>query len=655
MRVVASAFGVLLAVTAALLGAAAAAVAAAVIAVTIVGWDAARPWLADAASAAVDRQVSIGHLAVDVSWRPEVTVRDLSVGNPPWAAEKHLLQLADGRLVYRLRPLLFGRLEIDDLALQRLELHLEQRGERKSWQLGPTGESAAPEERGSFPVIRRLRIDDGRLSYRGDGVDAPIDLRIAHLEGRSDGLDAPVSLQARGDYVDRPFDVELRLGPFAQLRDETAPYPVGLELHVGDTDAMYDGTITAPLALKGLDGEMELRGRTLDELHELLDLPVPKSPPYRLSGHLTKQDRTWRLQDFDGKLGKTDMRGDIAIDIAPTPPKLTARLTSETVDLSDLEGLTGRAPEDTAFEQGSGGTPSGGNRYLIPDEPFGLDKLHAMTVDLTFDGRSIRSGGQALDDLKVSLRLQDGRLQLEPIEFGIYDGTVAGDFVIDATRQPPSLQGSIRLREMHLSKLLEANDITDLSRGTIRGRASLSSRGTTLHELAAHADGKGSVVMQGGRISNLVIEIMALDLQEALGQYFADSRRTVHIGCLLAPFRVKQGRILADPWLVNTSDTLFTATGEIDLGRERVEMRILPQPKDFSFFNAETAITVTGDLAERTAEVNELAVAAKLALKTMLAPLMPLLSPEMTEEAQREGDCARLLDRMMDGNPADGG
>ena len=46
-------------------------------------------------------------------------------------------------------------------------------------------------------------------------------------------------------------------------------------------------------------------------------------------------------------------------------------------------------------------------------------------------------------------------------------------------------------------------------------------------------------------------------------------------------------------------------------------MRLLAQPKDYSFFNALTAIDIEGDLTHRTASVNKLGVAVKLVVKTL--------------------------------------
>lgn len=129
--------------------------------------------------------------------------------------------------------------------------------------------------------------------------------------------------------------------------------------------------------------------------------------------------------------------------------------------------------------------------------------------------------------------------------------------------------------------------------------------------------------MSGGNIENILLELMALDLQEAVGQWLTDDQSRVEVLCLAMPTRIESGRFIADPWILDTTDAIVTVTGYVDLGTEQVQIELEPHPKDFSLFNYLTSIEVTGDLSERTATTSPIEAVGKLVLKTLAVPVMP--------------------------------
>jgi uncharacterized protein involved in outer membrane biogenesis len=204
------------------------------------------------------------------------------------------------------------------------------------------------------------------------------------------------------------------------------------------------------------------------------------------------------------------------------------------------------------------------------------------------------------------------------------------------------MQADLKAQNLQLNTLLAALAIDDKSVGAFRGETRFRTRGGSLHELASNMNGDGNLVMEGGRITNIVLELMALDLQEAIEQWVGGSP-PVTIACFLAPFRVQDGRLMADPWIFDTGDTLALINGYVDLKTEHTKMRLSPHPKDFSLFNLRTSITVEGDLASRKASVDKLDAAAKVVLKLLAAPFMPLISPGQEEEARTQSPCASTI------------
>ena len=582
------------------------------------------------------------------------------IANAKGGSGPEMFRADDVYFQFRIWPLLIGRLEIDAVRLSKVNVLLEKyKDGSANWQF-PTDspeaaavKAATPDHREEFPVLRHLIIQDAKLVYRSPGQKEPIEVQVSKIEARGGDMDSPVSLVMNGIYQKAPFSIDTKLGSFGVLRAGTEPYPVNAKIKLDTIDATFDGTMKEPVKFTGLDGKISAKGENLADLYKLMGLPLPELPPYQLTGRLREESNTYHLEGFKGVLGTSDMAGDVAVTTGGARPKIVAKVRSEALAMDDIAGFMG-AKEPTAKgaeneqikTQANKETarPANDNKTsVIPDRPFPLDKLREMDAEVDFVATSIKLSGVALDNMKTKLTLTDGKLNLHPMELGVFQGKVTLNLDLDASKDPPTVAGSYTVRDLSLGTALKLLDIDDKSVGNLRGKGRIATRGGSLHQLASNADGSGILIMEGGQISNLLLELMALDLQEALQQWMEGDKQVAQISCLLAPYKLEQGRMLADPWLFDTSDALVVIRGYIDLKNETLEMRLTPQPKDYSFFNFRTSIVVEGDLKTRKAKVNMLDAIAKVLLKTLVAPAMPFVSPPEEEQARDQRPCDKLL------------
>jgi uncharacterized protein involved in outer membrane biogenesis len=645
-------------------------VSVAIGALFLVDWNSFRKTIAERASATTGRQVEMrGDLDVVISWRPELRARDLVIANADWGSKPEMVHADDVYFQFRVWPLLRGRLEIDSMRLVGLDVLLEQQKDRANWEFqantpeGTVVKAVAPKGREGFPVLRELVIENAKLTYRGPSMKQPIETEFARLEAHGGSIDDPVTLAMKGTYQKSPFNVTADLGSFSELRAGSQAYPVKARIDAGATSASFQGTISEPLEFQGVDGTMSLKGKNLDELYKLLGVPLPQSPRYQLTGKLSEQSKTWSVNGFKGALGSSDMHGDVAVNTGGERPHMTAKVTSTAVDMADIEGFWAAKPEQPGSTKGEhaaaappkpraedakADTKPAEAAPVVPEEPIRLDKMRAMDVDLDFQGKSIKSSGPALDNINVKLKLVDGKAVLQPFELGIFKGRVAGNLTLDGSQKVPALSGDVRLQDVQLGSLLQATGLDDKSVGSFRGAARIRTNGGTLHQLLANMDGDGTLLMEGGQISRLLLELIALDLPKAIATWMRGNTEVVKITCLGAPFTAHEGDIVAKPWVFDTDTALVEITGDIDLRNERTRMELLPHPKDFSFFNLLTSITIEGDLKTRRADVNKLDAIAKVLLKTLTSPFMPVVSPPLEEETRAQHPCDTLIAKLQE-------
>jgi len=129
-------------------------------------------------------------------------------------------------------------------------------------------------------------------------------------------------------------------------------YPIEIKLETGapaDTPkerfaAHAKGTLTNAIDEGRFGLKVTVEGSDMAQLYALAGVVLPKTPPYSLTGMLGHKGDEWRFDDFQGRVGDSDLAGDLAIRTAADPPRMDARFVSDKLDFDDLAGLVGAPP-----------------------------------------------------------------------------------------------------------------------------------------------------------------------------------------------------------------------------------------------------------------------------------------------------------------------
>ncbi len=489
---------------------------------------------------------------------------------------------------------------------------------------------------GTFPLPRDIRIADSRIDYRDRRTARDLAFEFDRLTARGDE-NADYVVRARGRYNGHALALSGLLGPW-EIFWRNEPYPLRLDAVAGDTRASLHGRFSRPRQLDGLSGRLRLSGRSLDELWALFSLPVAETPPYRVAGRFTRDGTRFGLHTFTGEIGKSDLRGTMTIDLRGTARSLLrADLRSRRMDLGDFRGFWGARPASSAVKAASG--------PVFPDRSFAFGKLRAMDADVNFRAASVR-GGSLLEDIRLELHLENGKLRLAPLDIGFAGGRLQSRATIDASKDTARLGGDLLLQSIDLPRLLHDLSIDAKATGVIGGRARLATSGNSLRDMASGLDGDLGFVLEGGQLSETVLELVAIDFGEALVAKLYGSE-PAPILCLVGTFDIEDGRLTARNLLMDTDDVRLTGEGTVDLAREQVDLRVHQHPKDFSIGTLRSPIDIEGGLRTRRAHVRKSGLArragAAVALGALIHPLAALLPLVELGQGEKPGACAAAL------------
>ena len=573
-----------------------------------------------------------GNLDVDLGRTATIRADRLRFGNAAWARGTEMATTK--RLEFDLRlwpllPLLRGDAQVQRIVLVEPTLHLQ----RDAKGLGNWTLREGSENRLEF---RNVRIEDGRLVYYEPSRKTEIDVSVDSKALRDGDAEPPIAVRGGGLWSGNRFTLQGTTESPLELRDAERPYRIDARAQAGATRTHARGTLLDPLRFRDFDLKLALAGKNLSDLYPLIGVAIPDTPPYALDGRLTRtregRKTTWHYDRFTGKVGDSDLGGDAAVTTGGPRPFLKADLLSKRLDIDDLAGFIGAAPQPTESSNPELRAEAARNLAsdrLLPDKPYRLDRLRAMDADVRLKARRIDALKLPLDDMDAHLLLDDGLLRLQPLDFGVAAGNIRSTIRMDARESPIRTQAAIRAKGLDLARLLPTLELGKTAIGKVGGEVDFNGTGNSIAAMLGSADGSASADMGEGRISKLLMEYAGLDLAGILRIKLTRDRQ-IPIRCAYGEFVVKDGVMTSRRMAFDTSETLLLGSGTIDLGEEALDLTIHPKTKDFSPLSLRSPLYVQGsfkhpDFRPDYARIG-LRAGAAAALATVTAPAAALVA-----------------------------
>jgi uncharacterized protein involved in outer membrane biogenesis len=664
----------------------AAVLAVIVLFLALFNWNYFRPALARAISAKTGRPVSIqGDLKVHLfSFEPSAEVNGLTIENPAWAAHPVMLHADRVTVAVSLGRLLRGQLVLPRLEVIRPALDLERDAQgRASWEMGNTeGKPQADTRPAKIPTIRRLLIEDGtlqvsdrirKLVFTGslNAADESVKPGAAGARGG-----AGFRLRCGGTLNAKPFHAQLTGGPLINLEPDR---PYDLEAHLAAADITLDSRVSfpKPFDLAAYQVKFTVSGNDLANLYYLTGLALPNTPPYRLGADVTHTGTVFRLEHLKGRLGSSDLEGEVQVETAGSRPKFSATLHSDSLNLVDVAPSLGQpaapaavpTPATTTTTAATAPSPAGPSsaappasappasgaapQRLFPDADLQVNRVRGMNADVTYDAESVIAPKMPMKAVKFHLRLVDGLLEIDPLTFVLDAGRFSGRVSIDARQDVPLSSIAMRIEDVDLGQFKGAKAQPPPLKGDLVGRLDVHGSGSSVHKLASTADGTLSVALPSGQMNDAIAELTGIDVMKGLGLLLSRKQPDTQIRCGVIDFQAHDGTLQSKSVFIDTTNVLITGRGSVNLGDERLDLALQGDPKKVRLFRLRSPIVLRGTLLHPTVglKADQLLAQAGVAaaLGTLLTPVaaaLALIDPGLAKNK----DCTAALAQFEAGS-----
>jgi AsmA family protein len=449
---------------------------------------------------------------------------------------------------------------------------------------------------GSPPLeIDDVEVNDGDARVQMARGNANVDTTIvtSHAAGEE-----TLVVSGKGSYSGQPITFHAVGGAVLSLMNKTKPYPIDFTLTSGETKIILKGHVDDPFAFTGADLDLAMSGSDMASLFPFIGIPTPSTPPYRIVGRTDFANKHIHFTHIVGKVGSSDLNGDLDVDPNGEREVLTGTLVSHQVDIADLAGFVGSLPGHASTP---GQSPrqieerqhAAANPRLLPTTPISVPKLHAADVHISYRGERITGMDAPFESIATKLDIDNGHIRLAPLQIGIGGGTMKGIVDLNPVDDRVDSDIDLALRGVDIGRLLQSFKLGN-GRGAIDGSIKVTGRGASVSEVLAHGDGEFRAVMpNGGDISALLVDLLGL---EAANSLFAaiGIPTTEQIQCAVVDFQLRQGILASRALEISTTDHVISGGGRIDLSRELVEMTLRTDPKHFTIGKLAAPISIYG-------------------------------------------------------------
>lgn len=529
------------------------------------------------------------------------------------------------------------------------------------------------------------------------GRDRVIDLSQGTM---SAGPGGPLTLSLGGRVDGQTIALTLRSGSLSQLADTRAPVTLSLRADLPQQvqAAASTTSTTASMApwvevgavfareLQAPRGELSLRagGGRLDALNAVTGLNLPPWGPWTLAGQLDVAPGRYELRGARMTVGGSVLAGSASLALpgtqtaAPRPavprPRLELTLRAPRLQLDDFPttgwSAVGSSRPGTATGPTLATTPAS-TSATTPDAGTGtdaltrlraqarrgtqageallaagtLDRYDAM-LDLAVD--SALAGTNVLGGGRMTLRLREGDLRLDPVRLDLPGGTArlslaftkapAAGAIAQAppaagapAQAPPARRAELQVDIPELDYSVIASRLPRAEgaappRGSLRLRLQATADTPELDQLLERGSGQVDLTLWPRDMRSDRMDIWVNNLFTSL-LTVVDASSAPQVNCAVVRARLEQGQIRPQSLLLDTSAMRVSGKGSVNLLSGQYALRFEPRSKQAQFFSLATPVDVTGPLDAPKVVLNSgdiAQTALRLATSILWVPLMKL-------------------------------
>jgi uncharacterized protein involved in outer membrane biogenesis len=440
------------------------------------------------------------------------------------------------------------------------------------------------------------KLTGGSLTVQGPAQRPVTEIRLREAVIEADA-GQPVRLRLDGTLDQTAVRLQLSTGSFADLVGDSTWVPFAMAAQAAGTRLSLDGEVTLPLGGAG-QLTFEMGGQQLDSLSELARVELPAWGPWSLRGPIRMSSTGYEVQDLTLAVGQSRLNGSGSLDLSGPRPRAELRVSAPSIQLDDFpmpQRLVDPL-ESPARNDGMRGTASrtAGRIDRLLSARF-LKRFDA-TIDVHAD--EVLSGADRLADGAFQLKLQEGRLDLDPAVLNLPGGGMQLSMSYDLKQSEVDFHVAAQVERFDYGIIARRLNRADNLRGLFSLNLYLAGRAPSLDTTMRHASGTVDIAVWPTELRSGVFNLWSANLVLTLLPLIDPGQKS-QVNCIVGRFDLKDGDLADDQFLIDTSTVRIRGTGHANLKTEELGFVFRPRAKGPGLFRLQTPLRVSGTLSDQ--------------------------------------------------------
>lgn len=393
--------------------------------------------------------------------------------------------------------------------------------------------------------------------------------RIEHLElGRQRG-DLPVTLIVQGSVGERRLVIRAQGGNLLD-GDPMARVPLHASITVGESNAKLNGTMSRD-HMTHLDLFVTFEKQGDDD-----------DPNLYVEMNVSDPGTDWQLTNIVAKRADSELTGDLLIG-----DRGERRFFDGTLAVTNVDYPEDDEKSDAADRKVSDILPKGDLFSNL------LDFSEEFDADFRFRAKDTRIYGVSFNQLDIHTLLEQGSLSSTIEKATISDAELSATFNLTPEEGQTNMDFEAALQDASLSALIAAIDRLDGVTGRFDASINLRASGHDGKSVLNSTAGRIVLFLEDGEMPDELATRLAGDVFSAIFSDF-DKDDTTPIRCAIVDFAVKDGVARSERMIMDTGTFNLYGNGEIRLGEQHLDIKLVPRAKDFSLVSMRLPLRFKG-------------------------------------------------------------
>jgi hypothetical protein len=407
----------------------------------------------------------------------------------------------------------------------------------------------------------------------------------------------PVLIHLDGALDQTAVRIDLSTGSFADFAGNATRVPFAMAAQAAGTRLSLEGEVTLPLG-SAARLTFEMSGEQLDSLSELARVELPAWGPWSLRGPIYMSTTGYDIQGLTVNVGRSRLSGSGTLDVSGPRPRLQMQLAATTLQLDDFPMPRHLIDSPESPVQGDGlrraSTRLAGRVDRLLSARF-LKRLDA-TVDV--HAGEVLSGVDRLADGDLHLKLQDGRLDLDPLALNLPGGGMRLSMAYDVKESEVDFLVAAYVERFDYGIIARRLNRADDLRGMFSLDLELSGRAPSLDSIMRNANGTLDFAVWPTELRSGMFNLWSANLVLTLLPLIDPGLKS-QVNCIVGRFDLKDGDLSDDKIVIDTTTLRIRGAGHANLGTEELAFVFRPRAKGLALFRLQTPLRVSGTLTDQ--------------------------------------------------------